>query len=192
MLSCLLSNKENKVVSLSKEKNEDELISWKIPNVLFPLSVIVFSIISYVLFGNDLKLKSLFNLLINGSVLMASFNRMSSMLNYISKIELKKENAKKLGINVKNVKMKVIGYSFILILFIASFYSYQVINKPFESNGVIFLQIVISGLFFWWAIDATKIAFFLQEAFLTNTYLLSFELEQQSLKETPEDNDIKF
>lgn len=192
MLSCILNKRELKVVALSEKSNEEELLGWQIPNVLFPLAVIAFSLLSYLLFTKLFNWTSFFNLLVNGSILMAAFNRMSSMISYASKIELDKNNAKKLGINLRNIKMKIIGYSVFLVLFIAVLYSYQVIHKPFEENGIIFLQFLFSCFFFWGAVDATKIAYLFQEAFLQNSYLLSIELEQQSIKETPEDNDIQF
>lgn len=195
MLSYCLNKQETSVVSLSKKSNGEELLSWQIPNVLFPLAVIAFSLVIYVL--TSLSSKSfewftLWSLLVNGSILMAAFNRMSSMISYTSKIEFDANNAKKLGINLRNVKMKIQTYSIFLVLLIASFYSYQVINKPFDNGCEIVIQFIFSGLFFLFAIDATKVAFLLQEAFLSNTYLISIELEQQSIKETPKDNDIKF
>lgn len=195
MLSYCLNKQEASVVSLSKKSNGEELLSWQIPNVLFPLAVIAFSLIIYVLTSlssKNFEWSTLCSLLVNGSILMTAFNRMSSMISYTSKIEFDANNAKKLGINLRNVKMKMQTYSFFLVLLIASFYSYQVINRPLDNVCEILIQFIFSGLFFLFAIDATKVAFLLQEAFLSNTYLISLELEQQSIKETPTDNDIKF
>ncbi len=192
MLSFILNKQESRVVALSKESNGEELLGWQIPNVFFPLVVIAFSLIAYALLGKNFDWVSFFNLLVNGSILMAAFNRMSSMISYTSKIEFDANNAKKLGINLRNVKMKISGYSIFLVLFIAILYSHQVINKPFDKVCIIVIQFFASSLFFWSAIDATKVAFLLQEAFLRSTYETSFKLEQQLINETPLNNDIKF
>lgn len=190
MLSYCLNKQEIKVVHLSKQSNNEELLGWKIPNVLFPLAVIVFSLIAYTILTKKFDWLTFFNLLVNGSILMAAFNRMGSMITYASKIEF--VDAKKLGINLRNVKMKIFIYSIILVLFISLFYSHQVINKPFDNAYTIIFQLIISGLFFWFAIDATKVAFLLQEAFLKGAYELSVRIEQELVIQTPEDNDIKF
>ncbi|MNE10980.1 hypothetical protein D3C80_1037190 [compost metagenome] len=190
MLSYCLNKQENLVINLSQKSNEEELLGWKIPNILFPLAVIVFSLFAYVFLSKMFDWLTFFNLLVNGSILMAAFNRMSSMITYTSKIEF--EDSKKLGINLRNVKMKISGYSIILVLFIALLYSHQVINKPFNNACTIIFQLVISVLFFWFAIDATKVAFLMQEAFLKSTYETSFRIEQNLINQTPEDNDIRF
>lgn len=192
MVSIFLNPDENKLISVSEKDNKEDLISWKIPNVLFPLIVIVFSLIAYILFipGEKQSCKEFFNLLLNGSVPMVAFNRMSSIINYFSKIEF--NDAKKLGINLKNLKMKILFYLIVLILAIIVLYCYQVINRPFEISCLTFLQLLFSGLLVWFAADVTKISFLLQETLLTNTYELSFRKAQQSITETPENNDIQF
>ena len=190
MLSCCLNKQETKVVDLSEKSNSEELLGWEIPNVLFPLAVIIFSLFAYVILNKAFDWLTFFNLLVNGSILMAAFNRMSSMITYTSKIEF--VDAKKLGINLRNVKMKISVYSIILVLFISLFYSHQVINKPFDNACAILIQLAVSGLFFWSAIDATKVAFLLQEALLKSAYETSFRMEQDLVTQTPEDNYIKF
>jgi hypothetical protein len=190
MLSFCLNSQESKVVALSKKTNEEVLLSWEIPNVLFPLVVIVFSLVAYLFLTKKFDWLTFSNLLVNGSILMAAFNRMSSMITYTSKIEF--VDSKKLGINLRNIKMKITGYSFVLVLFISLFYSHQVINKPFDTTCTIFFQFLISTLFFWSAIDATKVAFLMQEALLKSAYETGFRMEQEAINQTPPDNDINF
>jgi hypothetical protein len=192
MLKYILNDQESKVISLSEKHNEEELLGWKIPNVFFPLCVIIFSLFAYwILIPKDkFDWITFFNLLVNGSVLMAAFNRMSSMISYYSKIDF--TDSKRLGINIRNVRMKIMIYSFFLILGIALVYSNQVINKPFNDGCVILFQFILSALLFWFSIDATKIAFLLQEAFLKNTYELAFRLQMQSVTQTPPTDDIQF
>lgn len=193
MLSCLLNKQESKVIELSEQHNEDELLGWQIPNIFFPLIVIGVSLLAYGFLTPKGKFEwlSLFNLLVNGSILMTSFNRMSSMISYFSKIEFI-ESKKRLGINLRNVKMKILAYSLFLVLIITVLYSYQVIYKPFTESCIILTQLILSGLLFWCSIDATKVAFLLQDAFLNNTYELSFKAEMQSVSQTPPPDDIKF
>ena len=82
MLSCCLNKQETKVVDLSEKSNSEELLGWEIPNVLFPLAVIIFSLFAYVILNKAFDWLTFFNLLVNGSILMAAFNRMSSMITY--------------------------------------------------------------------------------------------------------------
>ena len=192
MLTYLLNKQESNLVSLSKKDNKEELLGWKIPNVLFPLTVIVFSLIAYWGFTPNEKFDGItfFNLLVNGSILIAAFNRMSSLITYYSKIEF--VDSKKLKINLRNIKMKIFGYIIFLVLAIASVYSYQVINRPFDEVHTIFIQFTLSGLFFWFSIDATKVTFLLQDAFLNNTYELNFRTQMQSVTQTPTSDEIQY
>lgn len=192
MLNYFLSKQEINVISLSEKHNHDEMLAWKLPNVFFPLMVILFSLLAYWLLIPKEKFQwiTFFNLLVNGSILMAAFNRMSSMIAYFSKIEFTDSN--RLGINLKNFKMKIFGYSIFLVLFIAFMYSYQVIYKPFYDERLIFFQFIISVLLFWFSLDATKIAYLLQEAFLNNTYELAFRLQMQAVTQNPPTDDIQF
>jgi hypothetical protein len=192
MLSIFLNKAEASLISFSAKDNNEELLNWKIPNVLFPLIVVAVSLIAYVIFvpSDQKNLTGFFNLLLNGSIPMVAFNRMSSIVSYFSKIEF--SDAKKLGINLNNLRMKILLYIIILILAIIFIYSFQVINKPFELSCLTLVQLILSGLVFWFSVDATKVAFLLQESLLTNTYEISFRNEQKLINQTPTDNDIKF
>ena len=192
MLSVFLKKEETSLISISERDNNEELLNWKIPNVLFPLIVIAVSLVAYGIFiPNDRKnWIDFFNLLLNGSIPMIAFNRMSSIISYFSKIEF--SDAKKLGINLKNLRMKILLYIIILIVSIVILYSFQVINKPFQISCIIVVQRIASGLLFWFSVDATKVAFLLQESLLKNTYELSFRKEMDSINQTPSSNDINF
>lgn len=192
MLSIFLKKEETQLITLSEKDNNEELLNWKIPNVLFPLIVIAVSLLAYGVFiPNEKKdWTDFFNLMLNGSILMVAFNRMSSIVSYFSKIEF--SDAQKLGVNLKNLRMKILTYIIILILLIIFFYCFQVINRPFKLSCFIAVQLILSGLLFWFSVNATKIAFLLQESLLKNTYELSFRKEMNSIQQTPTSNDISF
>jgi hypothetical protein len=192
MVSIFLSDSENSLISFSEKDNKEELINWKIPNLLFPLIVVAVSLIAYGIFipADKKNWSDFFNLLLNGSIPMVAFNRMSSIISYFSKIEF--SDAKKLGISLKNLRMKILFYIIFLILAIIFLYSYQVINKPFDLSCLTLLQFILSGLLFWFSADVTKVAFLLQETLLNNTYELSFRKAQQLITKIPQDNEITF
>jgi hypothetical protein len=192
MVSIFLRQNEKSLISKSEKDNTEELINWKIPNLLFPLIVIAVSLIAYGIFipYDNKNWPDFFNLLLNGSIPMVAFNRMSSIVSYFSKIEF--SDAKKLGISLKNLRMKILSYIIGLILAIIFLYSYQVINRPFEFSCLTVIQLIISGFLFWFSADVTKVAYLLQETLLNNTYEVSFKKAQQTITETPQDNDINF
>lgn len=192
MVSIFLSKDENSLISISEKDNKEELINWKIPNLLFPLIVVAVSLIAYAMFiPNDKKNWSdFFNLLLNGSIPIVAFNRMSSIVSYFSKIDF--SDPKKLGISLRNLRMKILTYIIILILVLIFLYSYQVMNRPFELSLLNIGQILLSGLLFWFSAHVTKVAFLLQETLLKNAYESSFRKTQESITETPKDNDINF
>lgn len=192
MLSVFLNQKESSLITISERDNNEELLNWKIPNVLFPLIVVIISLVAYGMFIPFEKKNwtDFINLLLSGSIPILAFNRMISIVSYFSKIDF--SDAKKLGINLKNIRMKILIYLTVLISSIIFLYCYQVINKPFPISCLSFIQLIISGLLFWFSLDATKITFLLQESLLKNTYELSFRTEQQAINTTPPDNDINF
>lgn len=192
MVSWILNEKENLLISLSEKDNNEELVNWHIPNFSFPLIVIGISLFAYLVFvPNEIKTFSeFFNLTLNGSIPMVAFNRISAALSYMSKIDF--NDSKKLGVNLKNIRLKINIYILSLVAIIIILYCFQVIYRPFEISIITFIQFIFSGFLFWLSLGATKVTFLLQESFLTNTYQLSFRKNQELLNKKPEDDDVKY
>lgn len=191
MINIFLSDREKALIKGSKTSNNEEFLNWKVPNVIFPIFAIVISLIAYTIFvsADKKNWSDFFNLLLNGSIPMIAFNRMSSVISYFSKIEHNDE--KKLKINLKNLRVKFLVYIFILIVCILLLYSFQVINRPFEVSILNTIQLLFSGILLWFSVDITKETFFLQDKFLI-TYEKSFRDTMNSVNQTPQENDINF
>lgn len=192
MIVWFLNEKEINLISLSEKYNNEELVNWKIPNFSLPLIIIGISLFAYiVLLPSEVKnFKDFFNLVLNGSIPMVAFTRASSALSYLSKMDFKE--SEKLGVNLKNLRLKISIYIISLVSFIIILYCFQVIYKPFDFSFFTLLQFILSLILFFISLSATKATFLLQEAFLLNTYLLSFKKNQESLNKEIKDDEISF
>lgn len=170
MISLILSKKEREFLKRIEKENLDEMLGWKLPNVFFPLTVIVISTICFLLFKENDKITffSFFNLLVNGSLPLLALNRLSNLGINIFKFDKTKE---KHIFNEDTYKLRVAihYYSSFLIFAIAIFYIYQVINTPFNIWWNIFIQIFIAIIFIIQSFKISKYGYILQEKMLERT-----------------------
>jgi len=163
MVEKLFSEEERELLKKIERYNSDELLSWRLPNLIFPLVVIGMSLICYLLFKNEDQITAVgvFNLLLNGSLPMFALNRMSSVGINLFKFDKSKE--KKASTNTFNLRIKIDEYSKYLIIGISIFYVYQVIYAPFRLSLWYFLHLLVSTFFIYFALTFSKYAYFLQE-----------------------------
>jgi hypothetical protein len=192
MIKALLTKPEKELLGLSKNKNIDDILSWKISNVWFPIAVIVLTLFAYLLLIPVEKKTFIdfFNLLLNGSILMVALNRMSSFISYYPKIQF--GNERPININLGNLKMKILFYVVILVVAIIILYSYQVIYKPFPFSWFSAFILFSSIILLWFSVDVTKVTFLLQESLLNNTFESNFKKDQELIIQIPPENEIKF
>lgn len=169
MMLKLFSQSEQELLQKAEKTNSDELIYWKLPNVIYPFIVICISILVYYCFKptDNFSWNGLFNLLFNGSLAMVALNRMSSIGSNLLKFNKTKEQTA--NTNTTALRVKIDEYSKILVLFISILYIYQVINSPFILTFWHLIQLLISLLLIWLALGFSKYAYLLQERLMERT-----------------------
>jgi hypothetical protein len=170
MLKYLLKQKDKSFLEKSENVNQEDMLSWKLPNLIYPVVVILFSLISFLLFKDkeNKTFVAFINLLLNGSLPMMALNRLSSLGVNLFKFDLGKE--KKNFKNTYNLRLTIHYYSMALVFGIALFYVFQVINIPFDLSWTILLQIVIAIFCIHQSLAVSKYAFLLQEKLMDMTF----------------------
>ncbi len=169
MTIYLFSSDERTLLLKAEKTNSDELLYWRMPNVIYPFFVIIISIVFFFLFKPQDKFTwiGMINLLFNGSLPMVALNRMSSIGSHLFKFDIAKEKSH--NTNSTSLRVKINDYSKILLILIASLYIYQVINTPFDSTPWLLLQILFSIVFIILSLDFSKYAYLLQERLMERT-----------------------
>lgn len=177
MLQFFLNTKDKSLLDKAEIANRDEMLSWKLPNLIYPIVVICFSLTSFLLFkdSENKTLGAFINLLLNGSLPMVALNRLSSLGVNIFKFDSGKEKAK--SGNTTNLRVIIHYYSQGLIFAIALLYTFQVINIPFNLSWTIVIQLGIAIFCIQQSIQISKYAFLLQEKFMDLTY--DFEIRNE-------------
>jgi hypothetical protein len=166
----LFTKSERELLLKAESTNSDELIYWKVPNIIYPFMVIVASFIFFFIFKqsvNKFTWQGMLNLLFNGSLAMVALNRMSSIGSNLFKFDKAKE--KSLNTDTVALRIKIDEYSKWLIFFISSLYIYQVINAPFLLSWWLWVQLFFSTVFIWLALGFSKYAYLLQERLMERT-----------------------
>ena len=170
MFNLFFTIKETTFLKKVEGINEDELLLWKLPNIIYPFVVILVSLLCYGMFkpADKFTWNGLFNLLFNGSLAMVALNRMSSLGGNLFKYDKSKEA--KANTTTANLRVKIDDYSKMLVLGIAILYIFQVINTPFEFSWWLVVQLMVSSIFIAYSLYLSKYAFLLQERLLDKTF----------------------
>ncbi|MGQ2982973.1 hypothetical protein [Flavobacterium sp.] len=171
MINLFIDKKYKSLLKESESSNLDEMLSWKLPNLAFPLGAVFFSWVSFFLFKNNdqITLVGFLNILLNGSLPMLALNRLGSLGVNLFKFDKEKEkqNSDK---NTFNLRLKLFYYTFALVFGIAIFYIYQVINNPFILNyWTMGFQLVLLVLLIRESMLVSKYGYLLQEKLLEKT-----------------------
>jgi len=166
----LLFNKiESSFLKKLEGANQEEMLSWKLPNLYYPICVIILSLVCYFLFKESKSVVAFTNLLLNGSIPMVALNRLSSLGVNIFKFDKTKENSKSKN-NTYNLRLKIHYYSQLLVFGIALFYVFQVIHTPFILSWWIVLQLALAVFCIEQSLRISKYAFLLQERLIDVTF----------------------
>ena len=167
----LFSNTESFFLKRLEISNQEEMLSWKLPNFYYPLCAIALSLISYLMFkdSNSQSFGAFVNLLLNGSIPMVALNRLSSLGVNIFRFDKSKERTKT-NKDTYNLRLKLHYYSQLLVFGIALFYVFQVIHNPFDVSWWIILQLIVSFFCIEQSLKISKYAFLLQERLIDTTY----------------------
>ena len=165
----IFTKKEIALLKQIEEENDEELLSWKLPNLIFPLFVIGLSLLSYLVFKEETQKSyvGFFNLLLNGSLPMFALSRMSSIGVNLFRFDKSKE--KKASHNTYNLRIKIDDFSKYLTIIISFYYIYQVIKSPFVISYWYILFIALSTLFIYLSLFLSKSSFLLQERLIERT-----------------------
>lgn len=166
----LFSESERELLLKAEKTNSDELLYWKMPNIIYPFMVIVASLVFFLIFKqsvNKFTWPGMLNLLFNGSLAMVALNRMSSIGSNLFKFDKAKEKSS--NTDTVALRVKIDEYSKWLIFFISALYIYQVINAPFEMSWWLWVQLFFSAVFIWLALGFSKYAYLLQERLMERT-----------------------
>lgn len=165
----LFSESEKALLNKIAKQNTEELFSWRIPNLIFPLFIVLASLGCYLLFKSEDQRSFIgfANLLINGSLPMFALNRMSSV--GINLFRFDKSKEKKASTSTYNLRVKIDEYSKYLIFTVSVMYIFQVIHSPFELSFWIPINIIISIVFIYSALIFSRFSFLLQERLVERT-----------------------
>lgn len=171
MKKWLFKPKEIELLKNVEGANNAELLSWRLPNFVFPILIIFVSIGCYIAFKPEDKFTWIgaFNILVNGSLPMLALNRISSLgINIIKGYN--KEKEKNYEEDTLNMRIKIDEYAKYLIILIVALYIYQVTNGPFSLSVGFFIQITVSVLFISLSLILSRSAYLLQEKLLEKTF----------------------
>lgn len=170
MLYFVLNKSDNGLFKKLEVANREEMLSWKLPNLYYPLFAIIASMISFLIFkkSEDVSFVAFVNLVLNGSIPMIALNRLSSLGINLFRFDKGKEKAKSL--DTYNLRNKIHYYSQGLVFTIALFYIFQVIHTPFDLTWWILVQIILSVFCIFQSLKVSKYAFLLQEKLIDTTF----------------------
>lgn len=149
----------------------EEMLSWRLPNLYYPMFAIAASLISFLIFKNPEQVTAMafINLVLNGSIPMVALNRLSSLGINLFKFDKTKEKEKRKR-DTYNLRIKIHYYSQGLVFSIALFYIFQVIHTPFTLSWWLLLQLLLSFLCIEQSLKVSKYAFLLQEKLVDITF----------------------
>lgn len=170
MINLFINKKYKMLLKQSESSNLDEMMSWKLPNLAYPICAVFFSWICYFAFKNNeqISLIGFINLLLNGSLPILALNRLGSLGVNLFKFDKIKEKELN-NLNTYNLRLILYYYSFLLVFSIAILYIYQVINNPFDCYIYISLQILLIIFLIRESIIVSKYGYLLQEKLLERT-----------------------
>ena len=171
MISKIIFRRDVIFLRRLERANKDEMLSWQLPNLYYPICAIILSLLSFLIFKDSSKRTTIafVNLLINGSVPMMALNRLSTLGVNIFKFDREKEK-KKSKYDTYNLRLRIHYYSYALILAIAVLYIFQVTNNPFDWSWWFCLQIPLSIFCVYEALEISKYAYLLQERLIDSTF----------------------
>lgn len=165
----LFSPAEIELLQKAERTNSDELLYWRMPNVIYPFIVVLVSLLAYCFFkpADKFSWLGLINLIFNGSLPMVALNRMSSIGSNLFKYDKSKE--KNANRSTTALRVKIDDYSKILLIAIAFLYIFQVINGPFGWTWWFIVQLILSIIFIRVSLSFSKYAYLLQERLMERT-----------------------
>lgn len=181
MIDLILTKKNKELLKKTEESNLEEMLSWKLPNLIYPIAVIFISMVCFLLFKNkdQITLYTFLNLMLNGSLPMVALNRLSSLGVNLFKFDKEAENRKS-KTNTYNLRLTIHYYSLGLILTVIIFYVYQVIQTPFDIWWSILIQIVFAVFCVYQSLQVSKYGYLLQEKLMERT--LGDDIKENALE----------
>lgn len=181
MIKLFIDKKHKALLKDSESANSDEMMSWKLPNLAYPIGAVFFSWICYFVFKNETQISFLgfLNILLNGSLPMLALNRLGSLgVNLFKFDKIKEKESNKL--NSYNLRLLLYYYSFFLVFSIAILYIYQVINTPFDYKFNMCIQFILIVFLVRESIIVSKYGYLLQEKLLERT--IGDDIKENALK----------
>lgn len=181
MIDYLISKKNQELLKKAEETNSEEMLTWKLPNLVYPIGVILISMLCFLLFkkSEQVTLYAFLNLMLNGSLPMVALNRLSSLGVNIFKFDKEGENRKS-QTNTYSLRVILHYYSLGLVLSIIIFYVFQVINTPFNIWWSILIQIILAIICVYQSLKVSKYGYLLQEKLMERT--LGDDIKENALE----------
>lgn len=181
MIDYLISKKNQELLKKAEETNFEEMLTWKLPNLVYPIGVILISMLCFLLFkkSEQVTLYAFLNLMLNGSLPMVALNRLSSLGVNIFKFDKEGENRKS-KTNTYSLRVILHYYSLGLVLTIIIFYVFQVINTPFNIWWSILIQIILATICVYQSLKVSKYGYLLQEKLMERT--LGDDIKENALE----------
>lgn len=167
IIGYFFSDKEKELLDKIERQNSEELLSWKLPNLAFPITVVVISIGCYFAFKEETSTVGAINLILNGSLPMFALNRMSSVGINLFKFDKSREVSA--STNTYNLRVKINEISRLMIFGLMAFYIYQVINTPFKLSCWMLFQVGLAILTIHFTLILSRFSFLLQERLVERT-----------------------
>src|SRR5688572_21243799 len=111
MTKFVLNRVELRFLRRLESANKDEMLSWKLPNLYYPIVAICLSLVCYLIFkdSNTITTLAFTNLLLNGSIPMVALNRLSTLGINIFRFDKTKEKQKS-NADTYNLRVKIHYY----------------------------------------------------------------------------------
>lgn len=184
------TSKERGFFNKSLSKFQEDLILWKWPNILLPLTFLFFSIIVVSFINsqkqpNDFTGMSILNLFVNGCLPLFAMNRLGSIISLSHNIDRNKDKQVN-EVNIPNLRTKLQYFYLFSIILSISFYIVQVSFSPFKDFFFIVLNFLGSLFLLIYSIYLARRFFILQDNYISFSDNISQEANKNKnvLKET--------
>lgn len=167
----IIKKDDKELLKRVKEANIDEVKLWRIPNIVIPSLIIIFTVLIYILFQplQTVTIEGCLNFLVNGSIPLIAVNQIAGIGIYIFKFNKAKES--ELGIETtRRIRTELFYQVFCLLFLCTLLYAYQTINHPFDSICAILIIAAISIILLWFSSHVSHKIFILQDEFIALAY----------------------
>ncbi len=189
----LFNQGEEEIFSKIRENAKEDLKTWNIANLFFPVATILITIMFYFFSPSfvgfkeysfvEFKsvIKSIVNLLLNGSIPLIGLGLLVSSGYFLLKFDKKKEQD--FGLKIFNTRQKMLSIAFVYYLFLSSIFAIQAIFNPFSGIAKPLFMILLTALGMVFSFKISNKLFLLQEEYIDQSFAEGITTGVKSIKD---------